>query len=88
LTKEELTRHLLALVLTAVLVWNTVLIPASASAPTKRVRRRTPGGEARGAESRRGGASAGTSRIACDSTEQIAGDSVDDLDWPEFIGLE
>jgi hypothetical protein len=88
LTKEELTRHLLALVLTAVLVWNTVLIPASASAPAKRSRHRTPGGERRGAESRRDGTSVGTSRIACGSLEEVAGDSVDDLDWPEFIGLD
>jgi len=80
LTKQELTRQLLALVLTAVLVWHTVLIPANASAPAKRPRRRSPSDEERSAESRRGEV---YSNALKDTDE-----SVDEMDWPEFIGLD
>lgn len=88
LTKEELTRQLLALVLTAVLVWHTVLVPSSSHAPAKRPRRRSPGDEARAAQSRRNMLGAGTTWVAGGPPDESAADSVDELDWPEFIGLD
>jgi hypothetical protein len=80
LTKQELTRQLLALVLTAVLVWHTVVVPPIPRARAKGPRRRMPGDKERETESRRGKSRAGA-RVA--SVE-----SVDDLDWPEFISLD
>lgn len=78
LAKDDLTRHLLALVLTALLVWHTVVIPPTAYAPAKRSpRRRSRGHREREAESLRSGAA------PLSSVE-----SVDEMDWPEFIGLE
>jgi hypothetical protein len=71
---------LLALVLTAVLVWHTVLIPPTLHAPARRTRRPSRGGEERGAKSRRGELRTDASRAAVES--------VDDLEWPEFIGLD
>jgi hypothetical protein len=68
-TRDELRRQLLALVLAAVLVWYTFLVPANASA---RSYNRMPSddegcdGEVRGV---------GTH----------AEKSADELDWPEFI---
>ncbi|HYH87519.1 MAG TPA: hypothetical protein VEX60_18840 [Pyrinomonadaceae bacterium] len=80
LTKEELTSRLLALVLTAVLVWHTVLIPPTLHAHARRTRRPSHGGEERGAESRRGELLKGASSDAVES--------VDDMDWPEFICMD
>ncbi len=89
LTKEELTRQLLALVLTAVLVWHTVVIPANSCAPARRPRRRMRGDQEREAESRRSSrVSTGTPRVTGGSSEESAGDSVDELEWPEFIALD
>jgi hypothetical protein len=79
LTKQELTKQLLALVLTAVLVWHTVLTTPNFHAPSKRTRRPSRGGEERGAKAR-----------SCESVaaSKAAVESVDDMDWPEFIGLD
>ena len=73
--REYLIRHLLAVVLTLVLVWYTVAIPASTRAPDRSAGDRGTGAEEQGActgdgtgRARSGGAS-----------------SADDLDWPEII---
>ena len=101
LTKEELTRHLLSLVLAAVLVWYTALaVPARA----KTFAAQTPDDEGRDGEvrGRVGGASsdslvnqtADASDQTADASEwfafgpthaESARESVEDLDWPEYI---
>ena len=80
LTKQELTNRLLALVLTAVLVWHTVLIPPGPYAPARRTRRPSRGGEERGAKPRRS--------AALNDASRRAAESVDDLEWPEFICMD
>jgi hypothetical protein len=50
LTREELTRHLLALILAAVLVWYTFVVPANATATS--IASRTPDDEEREGEVR------------------------------------
>jgi hypothetical protein len=73
LTREELKRHFLALVLAAVLVWYTALVvPAHAKAFAAR----TPDDEGRDGEVRE-------PRDGTSSRE-----SVEDLDWPEYIFLD
>jgi hypothetical protein len=77
-TKEELTHHLLALVLAAVLVWYALVVPANASA--KRVAGQTPDDAEHGGEVR-------CKDSAFDkgvSTEEAVV-PVDELDWPEYI---
>lgn len=98
--REELRRRLLALVLAAVLVWYTVVVPSSA--PARSYAARTPDdegrdGEVRGGEvrGRVGGARAdsGAYSIAGVKEEfafgppavEAAPESVADLDWPEYI---
>jgi len=78
--KEAATRHLLALVLLTVLLWQTVVVPA----PAAFVVRRGGGGGPRDAEEREG---AGGERLPKDGGESDAARpaSVDDLDWPEYI---
>src|SRR5213080_2756134 len=94
LTKEELTRHLLSLVLAAVLVWYTfVAVPVHA----RTFAAQTPDDEGRDGEVRgpRGGAPAYPRADATDTAnEWLASgptpaesvrESVEDLDWPEYI---
>ena len=88
LTKQELTSRLLALFLTAVLVWHTVVLPPNAYAPARRSRRRSPRGEERGAASRRSEVVSTVSEAAGALPEDGACEPVDDLDWPEYIGLD
>ncbi|MFL6282513.1 MAG: hypothetical protein ACJ74Q_05040 [Pyrinomonadaceae bacterium] len=79
-TREELRARLMALVLTAVLVWYTLVVPPYAPAP-----RRAPNddegadGEVRHARGARAEERAGT-EAACVPVEE--------LDWPEYIGLD
>ena len=105
LTKEELTRHLLSLVLAAVLVWYTfVAVPVHA----RTFAAQTPDDEGRDGEvrGRDGGASAylradstdtanewfasGPTRAesARESVEDSARESVEELDWPEYIFVD
>ena len=75
LDREELRRQLLALVLTFVLVWYTLVVPATGAA--RSYASLAPGdeggdGEVRGA----GGAARG---------EKEKPPTVEDLDWPEYI---
>lgn len=76
LNSEELRRQLLALVLAAVLVWYTVVVPAHsyAGAPS----RLSPEDEGRDGEVREAGDGGAAPRA---SNPRPA----DDLDWPEYI---
>ncbi|PYS79787.1 MAG: hypothetical protein DMF66_01465 [Acidobacteria bacterium] len=98
LTREELKRHLLALVLAAVLVWYTVVIPSGASAAE--FRSLAPDDEGRDGEVRGRDAVASAAKRAYwiaaanegfafgPMAEVSAGESVEDLDWPEYINLD
>jgi hypothetical protein len=105
--RDELRRRLLALVLAAVLVWYTVVIPSSA--PARASAARVPEDEGQDGEAREGVASGrrGDSRpdlrayliaVAAEGvgvgpaaaegaseTDEDASESVEDLDWPEYI---
>lgn len=97
---EELRRRLLALVLAAVLVWYTVVVPSGAPARSRAAR--VPDDEGRDGEVRGGGVSgrvggspdawraysiAGTKEGAefVPPAVEAARESVEDLDWPEYI---
>jgi len=96
--REELTRRLLALVLAAVLVWYTVVIPAGAGAKSSAAP--APDDEGRDGEVRGlGGVAPAGSRLhpfaAAEegfafgpSAEGAARGSVEELDWPEYIYLD
>ena len=81
-TREELRARLMALVLTAVLVWYTLVVPPYAPAPRRAGM--VPEDEGCDAEVRgREGARTLTKAAA------VAADvPVEELDWPEFIGLD
>jgi hypothetical protein len=92
--REELRRRLLALVLAAVLVWYTAVVPAGAY--TKNSAPRAPDDEGRDGEVRGHGDGAkadaraySVSGVKGFAFEQAAGEaareSVEDLDWPEYI---
>jgi hypothetical protein len=95
--RDELRRRLLALVLAAVLVWYTVVIPSSA--PARASAARVPEDEGQDGEVREGVLSGrrGDSRpdlrayliaVAAEGaseTDEDASESVEDLDWPEYI---
>jgi hypothetical protein len=72
LKREEFRRHLMAFVLTTVLVWYTFVSVPCATAP--RPREEEPGGEVR---------PAGLRRETSDEETPV-----EELDWPEFIGLD
>jgi hypothetical protein len=96
--RDELTRRLLALVLAAVLVWYTVVIPAGA--PARSSAAPVPDDEGRDGEvrGRDGGASADSRAYSIAAANEgfafgpPAGESacepVEDLDWPEYIYLD
>jgi hypothetical protein len=67
--RDELRRQLLALVLAAVLVWYTFLVPTNA--PARSYNRMPPDDEGSDGEVRGVGTHVGK--------------SADELDWPEFI---
>ena len=71
LGREELRRQLLALVLALVLVWYTLVVPAGAAGP----RRVSPDDEGHDGEVR------GVTPQPVKTDSQ----SVEDLDWPEYI---
>ena len=68
---EELRRQLLALILTLVLVWYTLVVPAGAATP----RRFEPNDEGHDGEVR------GVKPQSVESNSR----PVEDLDWPEYI---
>ena len=71
LGREELRRQLLALVLACVLVWYTLVVPASAASP----RRFEPDDEGHDGEVR------GVKPSGVKAQSQ----TVEELDWPEYI---
>lgn len=82
LTRDELRKQLLALVLAAVLAWYTFVIPADAVA-RGRVEAK-PEDEERGGEVRGAGASVfGVAPVP--AHDERASGPVEDLDWPEYI---
>ena len=99
-SREELTRRLLALVLAAVLVWYTVVVPSGAPARASAARVPEDGGQ--DGEVREGILSGGRGGSRPDlhayliavaaegagvgpADAEGASDSVEDLDWPEYI---
>ena len=86
LAREELRRHLLALVLAAVLLWYTSLaVPSGVKPRAARPREDDErGGEVRG----RAGASE-AERVSNESTAKgSARKQAEELDWPEYICLD
>ena len=98
--RDELRRRLLALVLAAVLVWYTVVVPSGAPARSRAAR--TPDDEGRDGEVREGemrgrvgGAHAGSRAYSIAGVKEefafgpsgveAARESVEELDWPEYI---
>jgi len=81
-TREEFRARLMALVLTAVLVWYTLVVPPYAPAPSRAVLPNDDegaDGEVRQARSPRAGAKARTEPSDAPAEE---------LEWPEYIGLD
>jgi hypothetical protein len=81
-TREELRARLMALVLTAVLVWYTLVVPPYAPAPRRAglvPEDEGCDGEVRGIEG---------ARPANKSATRAADVPVEELEWPEFIGLD
>ena len=87
-TSEELRARLMALVLTAVLVWYTLVVPPYASAPSRAPR--LPEDEGSDGEVR-GAGEKGQDLLFQISTRKPSPEAADvpveDLDWPEYIGL-
>ena len=73
LTREEMRRQLLALVLAFVLVWYTFVVPANAAARSYAAPDDEGDGEVRGV--------GGAARVE----EKAGAESAEDLDWPEYI---
>ncbi|HJQ31745.1 MAG TPA: hypothetical protein VJ866_06195 [Pyrinomonadaceae bacterium] len=74
LTREELRRQVLALVLALVLVWYTFVVPANAVARSYAA----PDDEGHDGEVRGVGG-------AVKAEEKVEPQSVEELDWPEYI---
>ena len=86
LTREELKRRLLALVLAAVLLWYTSLaIPTSARPHATRPHE----DDERGGEVRDLRDASEAERVATDSTaKECTREQIEELDWPEYICLD
>jgi hypothetical protein len=79
-TSEEFRARLMALLLTAVLVWYTLVMPPYAPAPRSAGRDdEGADGEVRHARGVRAGERAGM---------EASDVPVEELDWPEYIGLD
>lgn len=87
--KRDLTRHVLALVLAAVIFWHTVVSPSYTAAPLRATDGESPDAEEREAATRAalGFADSGAVSHAAPRSDGSARD-VDELDWPEIIGDE
>ena len=81
LTREELRGHLMAMVLTAVLVWYTLVVPPY---PPAHVRAGLPPDD----EEQDGEVRLARALRAVTKAAEAADVPVDELDWPEFIGLD
>ena len=86
LTREELKKHLLALVLAAVLLWYTSLVVPSNVRPRAA---RPHEDDERGGEVRGLACASEAEKVATDSTaKEDARERVEELDWPEYICLD
>lgn len=93
-TSEEFRARLMALVLTAVLVWYTLVVPPYAPAASRASRvpeDEGADGEVRNARGSRAESKARELRFQI-STLKPAAEApdvpVEELDWPEYIGLD
>jgi hypothetical protein len=90
-TREELRARLMALVLTAVLVWYTLVVPPYAPAP---VRARPcdddegADGEVRHADGARASTNDKDLKFQITNFKSSPDAPVEELEWPEYIGLE
>ena len=93
-TSEEFRARLMALVLTAVLVWYTLVVPPYAPAPSRAPRvpeDEGADGEVRSARNSRAESKARELRFQISPLKPPAeapGVPVEELDWPEYIGLD
>lgn len=93
-TSEELRARLMALVLTAVLVWYTLVVPPYATAAARASRLpedEGADGEVRGARGARPEAKPQELRFeiaTLKSSAEAPDVPVEELDWPEYIGLD
>lgn len=90
-TSEEFRARLMALVLTAVLVWYTLVVPPYASAPSRATR--VPEDEGADGEVRNARAESKARQLRFEgSTRKPTAEApdvpVEELDWPEYIGLD
>jgi hypothetical protein len=82
-TREEFRARLMALVLTAVLVWYTLVVPPYAPAPRRAgLPHEDEGADGEVRQAR--GAGTAETRAAAEAPDV----PVEELDWPEFIGLD
>jgi hypothetical protein len=81
-TREELRARLMALVLTAVLVWYTLVVPPYAPAPVRAGR--LPEDEGADGEVR----NVKGARAETWAEPEGVDARVDELEWPEYIGLD
>lgn len=87
-TREEFRARLMALVLTAVLVWYTLVVPPYAPAPRRvALPNEDEGadGEVRNAPSETKGQDLKVQISNLNSSTDVP---VEELDWPEYIGLD
>lgn len=93
-TSEEFRARLMALVLTAVLVWYTLVVPPYAPAPSRASRvpeDEGTDGEVRSARGSRAESKARELRFQISNrnyTAEAPAVPVEELDWPEYIGLD
>ena len=93
-TSEEFRARLMALVLTAVLVWYTLVVPPYAPAPSRAPRLpedEGADGEVRGARGGRAEAKGQELIFQISTRKPSAGAPdvpVEELHWPEYIGLD
>ncbi|HEX8351525.1 MAG TPA: hypothetical protein VF611_01270 [Pyrinomonadaceae bacterium] len=83
LNREELRRQLLALVLTAVLVWYTLVVPAHAGPRSSASL--APDDEGLDGEVRDAGHAPPAGRGKPQPPERVKQRPAEDLDWPEYI---
>src|SRR5215210_2682302 len=93
-TSEEFRARLMALVLTAVLVWYTLVVPPYAPAAVRAPRLpedEGADGEVRAARGASAGAKARDLKFQI-PPRKVSGEApdvpVEELDWPEYIGLD
>jgi hypothetical protein len=93
-TSEEFRARLMAFVLTAVLVWYTLVVPPYASAPSRAPRvpeDEGADGEVRGARGARAETKTQDSIFQISNLKPSAEAPdvpLEELDWPEYIGLD